>query len=83
MFLRFNLLNRLILQSDFKKVINMTDKDRKLFTEFEPVSTQEWEAKINADLKGKDYERALVWKTYEGIMCGPTTGKKTWKDLIT
>ncbi len=49
----------------------MTDKDRKLLTEFEPVSTQAWEAKINADLKGKDYERALVWKTYEGIDVRP------------
>jgi methylmalonyl-CoA mutase len=49
----------------------MTDKEKKLFTEFEPVSTQEWEAKINADLKGKDYERALVWRTYEGINVRP------------
>ncbi len=49
----------------------MTDKDQKLFTEFEPVSTEAWEAKINADLKGKDYERALVWKTYEGISVQP------------
>ncbi len=49
----------------------MTDKDRKLFTDFEPVSTQEWEAKIQADLKGKDYERTLIWKTYEGINVRP------------
>ena len=49
----------------------MTDKDQKLFNEFPPVSTQEWEAKIHADLKGKDYERALVWKTYEGINVRP------------
>ena len=49
----------------------MTDKDQKLFTDFSPVSTEEWEAKINADLKGKDYERALVWKTYEGFSVRP------------
>jgi methylmalonyl-CoA mutase len=49
----------------------MTDKDQKLFTDFAPVSTEEWEAKINADLKGKDYERALVWKTWEGFNVRP------------
>lgn len=49
----------------------MTDKDQKLFTDFAPVSTEEWEAKINADLKGKDYERSLVWKTYEGFNVRP------------
>jgi len=59
------------LWPDFKKVINMTDKDQKLFTEFPPVTTESWEATIQADLKGKDYERALVWKTYEGIPVRP------------
>jgi methylmalonyl-CoA mutase len=49
----------------------MTDKDQKLFNEFPPVTTQEWEAKIHADLKGKDYERALVWRTYEGLSVRP------------
>jgi len=49
----------------------MTDKELKLFTEFAPVTTEQWEAKINADLKGKDYERALVWKTPEGFSVRP------------
>ncbi|MBN1820022.1 MAG: acyl-CoA mutase large subunit family protein [Prolixibacteraceae bacterium] len=49
----------------------MTDNNQKLFTEFPPVSTDEWEAKINADLKGLDYERALVWRTYEGFNVRP------------
>lgn len=49
----------------------MAEKDKKLFADFSPVSTEEWEAKINADLKGKDYERALVWKTYEGFNVRP------------
>jgi methylmalonyl-CoA mutase len=49
----------------------MADKDQKLFSDFPPVSTEAWEAKINADLKGKDYERALVWRTYEGINVRP------------
>jgi len=49
----------------------MTYTDKKLFTDFAPVTTEGWEAKINADLKGKDYERALVWKTYEGFSVRP------------
>ena len=49
----------------------MAEKDKKLFTDFKPVTTAEWEAKINADLKGKDYERALVWKTFEGFGVRP------------
>ncbi len=49
----------------------MTEIKQKLFADFAPVTTDEWEAKINADLKGKDYERALVWKTYEGFNVRP------------
>ena len=49
----------------------MGEKELKLFTDFAPVSTEEWDAKIVADLKGLDYERALVWKTYEGINVRP------------
>jgi len=49
----------------------MAEKDKKLFAEFSPITTEQWEAKINADLKGKDYERALVWKTYEGFSVRP------------
>ncbi len=49
----------------------MTKNKINLFSEFEPVSTKQWEDKINADLKGKDYERALVWKTYEGFKVNP------------
>ena len=42
-----------------------TTKREKLFTEFPPVSTEQWEEVIKADLKGADYERKLVWKTPE------------------
>jgi methylmalonyl-CoA mutase len=49
----------------------MSEKNIKLFADFPPVSTEEWEAKINADLKGKDYERALVWRTNEGFNVKP------------
>ncbi len=43
----------------------------KLFSEFPPITTAEWEAVINKDLKGADYEKSLVWKTLEGINVRP------------
>lgn len=47
------------------------EKGKKLFTEFPPVTTQQWEAKITSDLKGADYEKKLVWKTNEGFNVRP------------
>lgn len=49
----------------------MNEKDMKLFSEFPPVSTEMWEAQINTDLKGKDYEKTLIWRTNEGINVRP------------
>ena len=43
----------------------------KLFAEFPPVSTEQWEEVITTDLKGADYERKLVWKTAEGFNVRP------------
>lgn len=43
----------------------------KLFDDFLPVSTEEWEARINADLKGADYQKRLIWKTDEGFDVRP------------
>ena len=42
-----------------------------LFDEFPPISTKQWEDKIQEDLKGADYEKKLIWKTYEGIGIKP------------
>lgn len=39
--------------------------------EFPPVSTEQWEALIQADLKGADYDKKLVWKTEEAIAVRP------------
>ncbi|GHV14250.1 methylmalonyl-CoA mutase [Fibrobacterales bacterium] len=43
----------------------------KLFAEFPEIATEEWEAVIQTDLKGADYEKKLVWKTLEGIAVRP------------
>lgn len=47
------------------------DKTRKLFTEFPPISTREWEQAILKDLKGADYAKKLIWKSPEGISVRP------------
>ena len=44
---------------------------KKLFQEFPPVSREEWEALIQKDLKGADYQKKLVSKTPEGIDVKP------------
>ena len=46
-------------------------EDNRLFSEFPPVSTEQWEEVINKDLKGADYEKKLVWKTIEGFNVKP------------
>ncbi|GAO29279.1 methylmalonyl-CoA mutase small subunit [Geofilum rubicundum] len=50
----------------------MADKSNQpLFSDFAPVSTQEWMDKITADLKGADFEKKLVWRTNEGFSVRP------------
>jgi methylmalonyl-CoA mutase len=44
---------------------------KRLFEEFPPVSSEEWKAKVTADLKGADYDKKLVWKTEEGFDVHP------------
>lgn len=47
------------------------DENRKLFTEFPSISTQEWEEVILKDLKGADYAKKLIWTSPEGIKVKP------------
>ncbi len=42
-----------------------------LSQDFPPVPTADWEAAIQKDLKGADYEKKLVWRTDEGIPVRP------------
>ncbi|MDR0205819.1 MAG: methylmalonyl-CoA mutase family protein [Bacteroidales bacterium] len=45
--------------------------ENKLFQEFPPVSTEQWEKIILKDLKGADYQKKLVWRTDEGFQVRP------------
>ena len=49
----------------------MADNKQKLFADFPAISTEEWMAKVTADLKGADFERKLVWRTNEGFNVRP------------
>jgi len=49
----------------------MNENDVNLFQEFPPVSTETWESQIRTDLKGKDYDKTLIWSTNEGIKVRP------------
>ena len=61
----------------------MAELKEKLFSEFPPVSTEEWVAKITADLKGVPFEKKLVWKTGEGFNVNPFYRREDIKDLKT
>ena len=47
------------------------EETKRLFEEFPPVTTEEWEAVIEKDLKGADYNKKLVWRTAEGFNVRP------------
>ena len=47
------------------------EEKKRLFEEFPPVTTEEWEAVIEKDLKGADYNKKLVWRTAEGFNVKP------------
>ena len=51
----------------------MNDRDcmTKLFTDFSPISKEQWEEIILKDLKGADYTKKLVTQTYENIPLQP------------
>ncbi|MBN2668980.1 MAG: methylmalonyl-CoA mutase small subunit [Bacteroidales bacterium] len=42
-----------------------------LFSEFSPADRAKWMDKIQADLKGADFDKKLVWKTIDGINIQP------------
>ncbi len=51
--------------------MNSKNVNQKLFSDFDPISTEQWEEVIQKDLKGADYEKKLVWKTIDGLKIKP------------
>jgi methylmalonyl-CoA mutase len=56
-------------------------KETNLFSEFEPVSREEWEEQIKKDLKGADYKEKLKWDTLEGFSAYPFYRTDNLKEL--
>lgn len=61
----------------------MAEKREKLFDQFPPVSREEWMTKVEADLKGADFQKKLVWRTNEGFNVQPMYMLEDIKDLKT
>ncbi len=45
--------------------------NKSLFNEFDPITAKAWKLKIQSDLKGVDYNDALIWNSIEGIDVKP------------
>ncbi|MFK7782390.1 methylmalonyl-CoA mutase subunit beta [Psychroserpens sp.] len=54
---------------------------KSLFERFPEVSSKEWKQKIQADLKGADYNDSLIWQTNEGIDVKPFYHKDEFNEL--
>jgi len=61
----------------------MTEKKELLFDQFPPVSTEEWRAKVETDLKGAPFDKKLVWRTNEGFNVQPMYRAEDIKGLRT
>ena len=59
----------------------MAEKKERLFDQFPPVSTAEWKAKVEADLKGAPFDKKLVWRTNEGFNVQPMYRAEDIADL--
>jgi len=61
----------------------MAEKKELLFDQFPPVSTEEWKAKVEVDLKGAPFDKKLVWRTNEGFNLQPMYRAEDIADLKT
>ncbi len=61
----------------------MAENKEKLFDMFPGVSYEEWRAKVEADLKGADFDKKLVWRTNEGFNVQPMYRAEDIADLKT
>ncbi len=55
---------------------------KELFTSFKPVSKADWKSKIILDLKGKDYNETLSWKSEEGLIVDPIFHSEDLEELL-
>ncbi len=61
----------------------MAENKENLFEMFPPVTTEEWRAKVETDLKGVPFEKKLVWRTNEGFNVNPMYRREDIAGLTT
>ena len=61
----------------------MADNREKLFDMFPECSYDQWRAKVEADLKGADFNKKLVWRTNEGFNVEPVYRAENIADFKT
>ncbi len=61
----------------------MAEKKEKLFDMSPECSYEEWRAKVEADLKGADFNKKLVWRTNEGFNVEPVYRAENIADFKT
>lgn len=61
----------------------MAENKEKLFDMFPGITYEEWRAKVEADLKGADFNKKLVWRTNEGFNVQPMYRAEDIADLKT
>lgn len=59
----------------------MATEREKLFSEFPPVSKEEWVEKVTADLKGAPFDKKLVWRTPEGFDLQPMYRREDIREM--
>lgn len=57
------------------------DNPTALLAEFPPVTTEQWEAAIQKDLKGAGYDKRLVWHSRTGLAIRPYYRRENLADL--
>ena len=60
----------------------MNNRNKSLFTDFNPVTKQEWIEKVNIDLKGDDFNKKLVWKNQSNIDIPPFYTSEDKQDYL-
>ncbi|MGB5665772.1 MAG: methylmalonyl-CoA mutase family protein [Maribacter sp.] len=60
----------------------MNDRNKSLFSDFGPVSKQDWMERVNIDLKGADFDRKLVWKNLSNIDIQPFYTEEDKQDYL-
>ena len=57
--------------------------ERKLFEEFDAISSKQWKQQIQFELKGADYNETLVWESPEGIKVKPFYHSDEFENKLT